>query len=425
LYYLVKAYDESSSAAFERLGRVEPKSAAVALLQGEHLTEENRPDLAGLQYRTAVALRPDFASWISAAAREKVQSQAPADLAISAFDARANLDLANLFASAGDSARAAAVRESLGRLKGADPKAAQLIIQAKVAAPNPHPSASTPDLAQGLTLFRQGQFKQAEGFLSRAAAHKRNPALQQLLIRSCIEAGDDGLAEEHLKKILAFDPSNIDALHLLGRNYKRQAELTLNQMAEINPDFYGVHELLGKQHEEHTEYEQAINEYQAALAKRPDLSGIRYDIGNVYRKMSKYDEAEHWLQAELERNPYHGLAHYRLGSICLEQGKLDESISHLEQALRAHPELIDAKLDLGRAYSAKGRYPEAVAEFQQVAAAEPDNDRVHYLLSNAYAKQGDRSHAQSELAEYQRLTRSRLQNTQQDVKNLSDSLNHP
>src|SRR5581483_2580577 len=108
LYYLVKAYDQSSSAAFERLGRVEPKSGAVALLQGERLTEEKRPDLAGLQYRTAVALRPDFASLVPEG--EKLPAQAPAGLAICAFDARANLDLANLFDAAGDSARAAAVR---------------------------------------------------------------------------------------------------------------------------------------------------------------------------------------------------------------------------------------------------------------------------------------------------------------------------
>ena len=426
LYYLVKAYDQSSAAAFEHLGRVEPKCAAVALLQGERLAEENRTDVAELQYRTAVALRPDFASWVSPAEEKKIQSQEPpAGLAIGASDAQANLDLANLFDSAGDSARASAVRESLRRVKGVDSKAAQLVSQSVAKPSRQQPAKSATDLAQGLTLFREGQFKHAESSLSRAIAHNRNWALQVLLIRSYLEAGDVGLAEESLKKILNSDPLNIDALHLLGRNYKRQAELTLNQMMEINPDFYGVHELLGKQHEQHTEYEQAIAEYQAALAKGPDLAGIRYDIGNVYRKMSKYDEAEHWLKAELERNPYHGLAQFRLGSIYLEQGKFDESISHLEQALRAHPELSDAQLDLGRAYSAKGRYPEAVAEFRHVAAAEPDNDRVHYLLAAAYAKQGDRSHAQSELAEYQRLTRSRLQNTQQDVKNLSDSLNHP
>ena len=156
-----------------------------------------------------------------------------------------------------------------------------------------------------------------------------------------------------------MEPKNIDALHLLGRNYKRQAEAALQQMIEMDADAYGVHELLGRQHEERTEFDPAIQEYQAALAKRPDAGGIRYAIGNVYSKMSQYDQAEHWLTEEIQRNPYHGLAQYRLGSIYVEQGKADEAIPHLELALRSHPNLTDARLDLGRAYTAKGRYEEA------------------------------------------------------------------
>jgi len=39
LYYLIKAYDQSSAGVYERLGRIEPRSAAVALLQGERLAE--------------------------------------------------------------------------------------------------------------------------------------------------------------------------------------------------------------------------------------------------------------------------------------------------------------------------------------------------------------------------------------------------
>lgn len=418
LYSLTKAYDQSAAAVFERLGRIEPLSAAVALLQGERFAEENRLDLARLQYRNAVALRPDFASWLSA---EKGLPEAPPDLVISAHDARADLDLAELFDSAGDARRATAVRQGLRQRKPADPKAAELIALA-----NRSPSAAAyPDLAQGIDLFREGRFQEAEGPLSKAAAHNANPALQLLLIRSYLEAGDFARAEERISKMLAVQPDNIDALHLLGRSYKRQAELALKQMTELAPDFYGVHELLGKQREEKTEYAQAIEEYQAALAKRPDLAGIRYAIGNVYRKMSQYDKAETWLQAELDRNPYHGLAHYRLGSIFLEEGKTSDAISQLEQALRARPQLVDAHMDLGRAYTAIGRYPEAIAQLEQVVAAEPGNDRVHYLLSGAYAREGNRSRAQSELAEYQRLTRSRLENTQQDVKKAADSLNGP
>ena len=82
-------------------------------------------------------------------------------------------------------------------------------------------------------------------------------------------------------------------------------------------------------------------------------------------------------------------------------------------------------MDLGRAYTAIGRYPEAVVQLEQVVAAEPDNDRVHFLLAGAYAKEGNRARAQSELATYQRLTRRRLADTQQDVKKAADSLNRP
>ncbi|HEX4769807.1 MAG TPA: tetratricopeptide repeat protein [Bryobacteraceae bacterium] len=418
LYSLTKAYDQAAAAAFERLGRIEPLSAAVALLQGERFAEENRLDLARLQYRNAVALRPDFASWLPA---EKALAEAPPELVISARDVRADLDLAELFDSAGDAHRAAAVRRGLLQRKPAEPQVAQLIALANQSV---GPGAD-PDLAQGIDLFRQGRFQQAQSPLSKAAAHNANQALQLLLIRSYLEAGDFTLTEEKIKKILAAKPDNIDALHLLGRSYKRQAELALKQMTELAPDFYGVHELLGKQHEEKTEYQQAIDEYQAALAKRPDLAGIRYAIGNVYRKMSQYDKAQQWLQAELDRNPYHGMARYRMGSILLEQGKTSDAISQLEQALRAHPQLIEAHMDLGRAYTANGRYPEAIAQLEQVVAADPGNDRVHYLLSGAYAREGNRSRAQSELAEYQRLTRSRLENTQQDVKKAADSLKDP
>src|SRR5579863_5328501 len=68
LYNLTKAYDQSAASVFERLGQIEPRSAAVWLLQAERFTEENRADLARLEYRNAVRLRPDFTGWIPAPA---------------------------------------------------------------------------------------------------------------------------------------------------------------------------------------------------------------------------------------------------------------------------------------------------------------------------------------------------------------------
>ena len=428
LYSLTQAYDQSAASVFEQLGQIEPRSAAVSLLQAERFSEENRADLARLEYRNAVRLRPDFAGWIPALAGGDATLPGDTDLTISFSDAHANLEMAALFSSIGDDRDALAILGNLAVQKAADAKTRDSIAAAKSRLEAiGHPPATTrtegsQEALEGIQFLRQGRFRDAQKPLAEASARNPNEYLRLCLIRSYLEAGDSVPAENEIRKFLTVEPKSIDALHLLGRNYKRQAEAALQRMIEIDADSYGVHELLGRQHEERTEFDLAIQEYQAALAKRQDAGGVRYAIGNVYRKMSQYDQAEHWLTDEIKRNPYHGLAQYSLGSVYIAQGKPDEAIPHLELALRSHPHLTDARLDLGRAYTAKGRYQEAIATLRQVAASEPDNDRVHYLLSAAYSKQGKREEAQLELATYQRLTRRRLQRTQQDVRDASDSL---
>ena len=429
LYYLTRAYDDAASPIFERLGQIEPQSAAVSLLQAERFTQENRADLARLEFRKALQLRPDLADWFSGLVQSLAGTDAPvqADLKISAPDARANLELATLFADGGDPTQAATVLRHLIDQKGANSTAAQLIVEAdtRLRAIQHRPEGTAPRKEGFLIAFellRERNFPGARTLLAPIAAKQPNSYLQLMLVRCSLEMGNYAFVEDTISKLLSVEPGNVDALLLLGHSFKRQADMTLHQMVQADPDFYGVHELLGKQDEERTEYEGAITEYQAALSKRPDLAGVRYAIGNVYRKMSQYEQAERWLIDELERNPYHGLAHYRLGSIYTEQGRPDAAIPHLEQALRSYPHLRDAQLDLGRAYTAKGEYERAITTLRRVAVADPENDRVHYLLSAAYSKEGRREESRTELAAYQRLTRTRLDRTQQDVKSLSDSL---
>lgn len=427
LYSLTRAYDQSAAALFERLGQIEPNSAAVAILQAESLAEEKRQGLARAQYQRALRLRPDFAGWIPALAGDNAPAPEEPDSLISYTDARANVDLADLLGRAGDSKAQASILENLGRQRGTDAETAKVIASAKARLEAGKAAAQSnggnaPELMEGLNLLRQGRYRDAEAPLAQAARANPGNYLELALARARTEAGDSTLAEEELLKILLKEPKNVDALHLLGRNYKRQAETTLQQMITLDPDSYGVHELLGQRHEEHTEFEPAIQEYQAALAKRPNAGGIRYAIGNVYRKMGQFDQAERWLTDEIKRNPYHGLAQYRLGSVYIELGRPVDAIPHLELALRSHPRRLDARLDLGRAYTAAGRYPEALATLKQVAELEPANDRVHYLLSTVYSKQGRKEEARAELVTYQRLTRQRLQQTQQDVRDATDAL---
>lgn len=424
LFRLALAYDQCAAALFEKLGAIDPHAAVVSLLQAERFSTQGRADLAAIEYSNAVRLRPDLDGWIPGLAAARSSGKSAAGPEISAYDAGAALHFAQWIATQGDSAWASALLTQLTTAKPAGSRAAGLIEQARAALGRLRGSQTAPtDALQGIRLLRQRRFPDASALLAVGAERDRSIYPRLALARAYSESGECDRAEKILYELLAAEPQNLDAMHLLGRNYKHFAEVTLQKMIDIDPDSYAVHQLLGERHEEHTEYGPAIKEYEAAVAKRPDAAGVRYAIGNVYWRMGKQQEAETWLTEELKRNPYHGLAHYRLGSIYIEEGKPDEAIAHLEQALRTHPDLTRAQFDLGRAYAAKGRYEDAISALAKVAAADPDDDRVHYLLSQAFVKLGRLSEGRAEMAKYQELTRKRLERVQHDVNAVSDLVN--
>ena len=130
LYYLTKAYDQAAGYAFERLGQIEPHAAAVSLLEAERFLEENRSDLATLQYRNSLHLRPDFAGWIPALDHGNTEERTIPDLTISATDAQADLQLAALLAAAGDLGQSRTVLQNLAKLKSPYAKTTELIREA-------------------------------------------------------------------------------------------------------------------------------------------------------------------------------------------------------------------------------------------------------------------------------------------------------
>ena len=426
LYQLTRSYDKAAGAVFERIGERQPGSAVVSLLQAERFAAENRADLARVEYRNAVRLRPDLAGSLAALAPAGDDLAGASENPISMHDVEAVVGIAGLSAAHGDPAAAIRMLRQLLDQKGATPEATAAISRA-AARLNALTSASAPahpdEAMQGLALLRSGKARQAVSLLEAAARHTPSRWLNLWLIQAYSESGDHDRAEALALRLLQQRRDDIEALHVLGRDYQRAAESTLQSMVAIDPESYRVHELLGRQHEDRTEYPAALREYQAALASRPDVPGLRYEIGNVYWNLKQYDDAERWLRQELERNPFHALAHYVLGRVYTEQGKPDEAIPHLEKALQLHPKLMGATFDVGRAYAASGRYDDAIRAFQQVAAADPNNDRVHYLLANAYTRLGRRSSAEAEMATYQVLTRKRLERAQQDVRSASDAVN--
>ena len=263
---------------------------------------------------------------------------------------------------------------------------------------------------------------QAIPLLKEAAEKDRNPWLRRYLLWAYALNNQPAEAEALGRDLLAERVDDLDVLHLLGRHYKRLAALNLDELIRTDPDAAVVHQLRAEKHENETRFDQAIEEYAAALKKNTAATGLRYALGNVYAKSKQYEQAERWLNEELQGNPHHTLAHARLGGVYVETGKSADGILHLEQALQANPNLHATRFDLARAYIAQNRLDDAIAALQTVIRAEPENDRVHYLLATAYTRQGRRVEAKAEMTKYQELTRKRLQRAQGDVQDATNSL---
>ena len=432
LYRLARSYDRRAEELFERIGRLDPGSALVRMLQAERSAAERRWETAASAYRGAVARRPDLAGAVAALRRFRPPAasngkQQPVEL--SAHDAQANGDRAEFLFRHGIEKKGNEHLRVLRNSRGghSDPSTAlQRGVEARkrrgrvTGGPAPQAGARSAALKAGLEALDGGRFAMAADSLARAAGPKPHRLLRLHLAEALFGAGRYQQAVEQLRE-LPTRPVDLDVDYWLGRAYQRLAAAALAALTAIAPASHRIDQLDAERHERNTEYEKAVEAYKRVLAKRPAAAGARYALGNVYWKMRRYAQAETWLRKELESNPYHGSAHYRLGNLYLDQGKAEQAIVHIEKAIDANPALPMARLDLGRALSAAGRHREAVEHWRLHAAADPADDRVHFLLANAYRQIGLLGDAKRALQRYRKLNRQRLETVQRDVRKAGEA----
>jgi tetratricopeptide (TPR) repeat protein len=84
------------------------------------------------------------------------------------------------------------------------------------------------------------------------------------------------------------------------------------------------------------------------------------------------DEAIAEYQKAVAINPDYSLAHNNLAAILLQRGNLDEAFQHFREAVRIDPMNAEAQDNLGRIYRAKGQASEAIAHFREAVQVRPN-----------------------------------------------------
>jgi tetratricopeptide (TPR) repeat protein len=172
------------------------------------------------------------------------------------------------------------------------------------------------------------------------------------------QAGEVQAAESAYHQILALDPNQPDALHLLG--------------------------LIRSQQSRPAEAEQLIR---SAIARQPNSPDYHNSLGAVLATLGHTDQAIASYRAAIHHKPEYTQAHYNLAAALQGRGAMDEAVTHYEHVLAVHPEDLQTRNNLGCVLQSLGRCDEARAQFEDTIRRDPDHamarDNLARLTSNA------------------------------------------
>jgi adenylate cyclase len=190
------------------------------------------------------------------------------------------------------------------------------------------------------------------------------------------------------ERALALDPQSVEAQTCLA-----------GSLAGLRV-FYGTSDLVA------ADLARADALISRALAVAPRYAFAHYVKGQVLRAQNRWEEAIVEYETALASNPNLVIALNGLGWCKLFAGSIDEVIPLMQQATRRSPR--DPQIGvwhgaIGMVHLLQSRIDEAILWLEKARSASPEKPYNHLHLAAAYALSGDQDRAVMELAEARRL----------------------
>lgn len=206
-------------------------------------------------------------------------------------------------------------------------------------------------------------------------------------------AGRFDAARRCYEDVLARNPENSSALHLLGFLHAFQGRTDegvalLRRAVELVPRFPEALNHLGLALKRQGKRDEATDCFRRALAIVPDFAEARLNLGNILSEQGRLDAAIAAFREVLAIAPAMPLAHNNLGSALFESGKQQEAVACFRRAIELDGDYAEAHKNLATVLVELEQATEAVATFRRALAADPGYAEAHYGLGNALFRQG-------------------------------------
>ncbi|HYV18148.1 MAG TPA: tetratricopeptide repeat protein [Verrucomicrobiae bacterium] len=139
--------------------------------------------------------------------------------------------------------------------------------------------------------------------------------------------------------------------------------------------------------------QEALAEFQQAIAAHEDLSIARLNMARARIELRDYDGALQDIATHVQRQPRSRDAEYLRGRIAERRGHPDEAESDYQAALAIDPNFTEARNDLGLLRERQGRHDEALAEFRRVVTIDPEFGEAYNNIGIVLRGRGEKAAA--------------------------------
>ena len=201
-------------------------------------------------------------------------------------------------------------------------------------------------------------------------------------------------AKDLCQQVVAAQPRNADALHLLGIVLHQAGDAAaaiemLQRAVAANPGVPLYYSNLGEMLRLAGRFDEAVAAGRRAVELHPGYAHGLNNLGIAHYDRREYEEAADCYRRALARDPGFAEAHNNLGNAYRALHRLEESIASFDRALRLKPNYVDAVANQASALHLIGRYDDAISGYRKAIAMQPMHANAHSGVGLLYLMNGD------------------------------------
>ncbi|HVH87914.1 MAG TPA: FG-GAP-like repeat-containing protein, partial [Terriglobales bacterium] len=154
--------------------------------------------------------------------------------------------------------------------------------------------------------------------------------------------------------------------------------------------------------------DQALKQFQQALALDKDNATAQLNLGIALLNLSRVAPAEEALQRAAQLDPRNPAVWFNFGMLHRNNGEADRAIADFGKAAQLAPDDANTHYFLGDVYAQQQKYADAEREFRRAVELDPLSVSSEFGLAKALQRQGRAAEAKAHYERFQKLTHDKL-----------------